>query len=99
MCYTKYRNKDNTEVIQMTREKKEIIKKLDAAYSFLNAEDEMGCGFTPQSWIDEFHEKEIDPLEQRLAELRGFSCPMAMWLAEEKILIEKGLFKKLGWED
>ena len=56
----------------MTRQKKEIIKKIDEIYTFINADEELGCGFAPAGFYDPLYEQ-INALEEELAKLRGYS--------------------------
>lgn len=56
----------------MTRQKKEIIKKIDEIHTFINADEELGCGFAPAGFYDPLYEQ-INALEEELAKLRGYS--------------------------
>ncbi|MBQ7543302.1 MAG: hypothetical protein IJT44_13535 [Clostridia bacterium] len=55
----------------MTREKKEILKKIEAKETGLAADMTMGCGFAPPNAYDDVY-REIDSLWDRLARLRGY---------------------------
>lgn len=55
----------------MTREKKEIIKRINEIETFIAVDEQLGCGFAPADFYDELYE-EIDRLEDKLAQLQGF---------------------------
>ena len=55
----------------MTREKKEILKKIEEMEMWVAADIELGCGFAPPDAYDECYE-EIHKLWNRLARLRGY---------------------------
>lgn len=55
----------------MTRQKKEIIKKLDEIDNIIAAETELGCGFTPSSFYEEMEEIKF-PLLAELARLSHY---------------------------
>lgn len=44
----------------MTRQKKEIIKKIDEIERFIRAEEELGCGFAPAEWSFSVNWNEFD---------------------------------------
>ena len=71
----------------MTRQKKEIIKKIDEIERFIAADTELGCGFAPAGFYAPL-EEESGRLREELARLshygsaeemmqdaRGLSCP------------------------
>lgn len=62
----------------MTRQKKEIIKKIDEASRFFDAEYEMGCGFGTEA-IAEVEERTLAPLYEELARLRHYETVNAMF--------------------
>ena len=62
----------------MTREKKEIIKRLDAIEEFIAVDEALGCGCAPAGAYDELY-AEMYSLRDRLARLRGFSSYEAMF--------------------
>ena len=62
----------------MTRQKKEIIKKIDEIERFIRAEEEIGCGFAPAEWFEPL-EKKIYGLEEELARLRHYDSVEEMY--------------------
>lgn len=56
----------------MTRQKKEIIKKIDEMERFIQADMELGCGFAPVGAYDGMYE-EIYKLQEQLASLSHYS--------------------------
>ena len=63
----------------MTRQKKEIIRKIEEVENFINADQELGCGFAPAGFYDPLYE-EVYSLETELAHLRGFDSVEAMMM-------------------
>ena len=61
----------------MTRQKKEILKKIDEIERFIEVDDELGCGFAPVGFYDPLYEQ-IDKLLEELAGLRHYSCAEEM---------------------
>ena len=61
----------------MTRQKKEIIKKINEIYTFIEVDDQLGCGFAPEDAYLPTYE-EIDRLLDELAHLRGYKDHMEM---------------------
>lgn len=55
----------------MTRQKKEILKKISDAENFISADMELGCGFAPTNFYEPI-EKEIYKLQEQLAELSHY---------------------------
>ena len=55
----------------MTRQKKELIRKIDEIERFVAADEELGCGFAPADFYQPLHEKAYGLLEE-LAKLRKF---------------------------
>ncbi|MCR5510376.1 MAG: hypothetical protein K6F54_05440 [Lachnospiraceae bacterium] len=55
----------------MTRQKKEIIKKIDEIAAFIAADEELGCGFAPAGAYDSAYQ-EMDNLYEDLAHLRHY---------------------------
>ena len=53
----------------MTRQKKELIKKIDEIHAFIEADEELGCGFAPAGFYDPLYQQIAD-LEEQLAELQ-----------------------------
>lgn len=56
----------------MTRQKKEILKKIDEIENFVQADMELGCGFAPVGFYDPLYEQ-IGKLQEKLAELSHYS--------------------------
>ena len=61
----------------MTRQKKEIIRKMDEIERFIGADEELGCGFAPAGFYQPL-EEELASLGEELAHLRGYSSEMEM---------------------
>lgn len=74
----------------MTRQKQEIIKHIERIETFIAADDEMGCGFTPAGFYDELY-REIDKLNEQLAKLRHFANAEAMFMDS------RGCVEELQW--
>ena len=55
----------------MTRQKKEIRKKIDEIREFIDVDYQLGCGFAPAGAYDDMYE-EIYKLEEQLAGLSGY---------------------------
>lgn len=68
----------------MTRQKKEIIKKINWLWEMIVADEELGCGFAPAGFYEPV-EKEINGLEEELAILRHYKS------AEEMMFDTRGL--------
>ena len=56
----------------MTRQKKEIIKKIDEMERWIAVDEELGCGFAPAGAYDEMY-KEIYRLQEELARLQHYA--------------------------
>lgn len=56
----------------MTRQKKEIIKKIDEMHNWIAMDMELGCGFAPAGAYDGMY-REIGKLEEELARLQHYS--------------------------
>lgn len=56
----------------MTRQKKELVKKIEEIEMFMRAEEEMGCGFTPVDWFKPL-EEQIYKLQEQLAKLSHYN--------------------------
>ena len=63
----------------MTRQKKELIKKIDEIYAFIGADEELGCGFAPAGFYEPL-EREADRLNEELAHLRHYENGMEMMM-------------------
>ena len=63
----------------MTRQKKEIMKKIDEMHRFILADEELGCGFAPAGFYDPLY-KQINDLEEELAHLSHYTNAMAMMM-------------------
>ncbi len=55
----------------MTRQKKEILNKIDEIAGFIEADEQLGCGFAPEGAYDKAYEQ-IDSLYDELAHLRHY---------------------------
>ena len=67
----------------MTRQKKEILKKLEEINNFIEVDMQLGCGFAPVHFYDPLYE-EMHELEEELAKLRHYES------AEEMFYDERG---------
>ena len=63
----------------MTRQKKELIRKIDDIQNFIAADDVLGCGFAPPDFYRGL-EEEAWELEEELARLRGYRDANAMMM-------------------
>ena len=61
----------------MTRQKKELIKKIDEIHEFIEVDSELGCGFAPEGAYDDLYQ-EADRLYEELAHLRHYADGMEM---------------------
>ena len=55
----------------MTRQKKEILKKIDEIQTFIAVDEKLGCGFAPAGFYDELYEQ-IWKLQEQLAKLSHY---------------------------
>ena len=67
----------------MTREKKEILKKIEQIEVAIQVDQELGCGMAPAGAYDSMY-AEIARLWKKLANLRGYETAEAMWHAESR---------------
>ena len=63
----------------MTRQKKEIIKKIDEIEAFIAADSALGCGYAPAGFYSQL-EEEAWKLEEELARLMHYPDAMAMMM-------------------
>lgn len=56
----------------MTRQKKELLRKIHEIHMYIEVDEELGCGFAPPGAYDEAYAA-IDALLNELAHLRGFN--------------------------
>lgn len=56
----------------MTRQKKEIVKKIEYIQTGMEMDDLMGCGLPPK--VYESREREIFSLLEQLARLQHYTC-------------------------
>ena len=63
----------------MTRQKKELIKKIDKIEMFIEADMKLGCGFAPAGAYDALYEQ-MDELNRQLAELSHYNSVEEMLL-------------------
>lgn len=63
----------------MTRQKKELIRRMDEIEGFIEADIELGCGFYPEGAYSEM-EEEHSRLYEELAHLRGYPDGMTMMM-------------------
>ena len=69
----------------MTRQKKELIRRIDDIQNFIAADDALGCGFAPPDFYRGL-EQEAWALEEQLARLRGYRDANAMLSGKEQKL-------------
>lgn len=63
----------------MTRQKKEIIDKINEIWAFIQADEALGCGFAPAGFYEPL-ERQINELEEKLAHIRGYKDSMEMMM-------------------
>lgn len=63
----------------MTRQKKELIKKIDEISTAIAVDMELGCGFAPAGAYDSMYEERYK-LEEELAQLSHYSSVEEMWM-------------------
>ena len=63
----------------MTRQKKEIIKRIEEIQTFIAVDEEFGCGFAPAGFYDPLYEQ-IHELEEQLAQLSGYQSAEEMYM-------------------
>ena len=56
----------------MTRQKREILRRIDEIHEFIAVDEELGCGFAPAGFYDNLY-GEIYELETELAHLSHYS--------------------------
>jgi len=61
----------------MTRQKKEIIKKIDEIDEFIHVDEQLGCGFAPAGFYDDLLDQQWD-LYEELARLSHYPDAMTM---------------------
>ena len=62
----------------MTRQKKEITKKIEEAWRFIEADTQLGCGFAPAGFYEPI-ERQIYEWEEELAGLRHYASVEEMY--------------------
>ena len=78
-----------------TRQKKELLKKIEEMETWIAIDEEMGCGFAPPGAYDDMY-KEIYQLQEKLAQLRHYKSVEEMLYDERgqmsvmEILCQKG---------
>lgn len=65
----------------MTRQKKEILRKIREIQEFIAVDDWFGCGYAPANFYDPLYDK-INELEEELAHLSGFATAAEHWSYE-----------------
>ena len=63
----------------MTRQKKEILRKIDRIEQFIACDEELGCGFAPAGFYDPLYE-EIYRLQEQLARLSHYGSVEEMMM-------------------
>ncbi len=69
----------------MTRQKKEIIKKIEAIDNFIEIDRQLGCGFEPEGAYSEL-EQESDRLFEELAKLSHYKNSYEMMHDERRYI-------------
>lgn len=69
----------------MTRQKKELIRKINELEEWIRVDEALGCGFAPAGYYDELYD-EIWQLTEELAHLSHYESAQAMmndtrWMA------------------
>ena len=75
----------------MTRQKKEIRKRIDEIQMFIAADEALGCGFAPAGFYDPLYEQ-IYALEGELARLSHYGS------VEEMYMDDRGMRSELPFE-
>jgi hypothetical protein len=75
----------------MTRQKKEIIKRIEEIQTFIAVDEELGCGFAPAGFYDPLYEQ-IYALEGELARLSHYGS------VEEMYMDDRGMRSELPFE-
>lgn len=73
----------------MTRQKKELIKKIDSIQRFIWADEELGCGFAPAGFYDPLY-KQINELETELAHIRHYATAEDM-MYDPRCMVSEGI--------
>ena len=73
----------------MTRQKKELLKKIEQLETWIAADEELGYGFAPPGAYDDVY-KEIYQLQEKLAQLMHYES------AEEMFFDERGQTKDMS---
>lgn len=71
----------------MTRQKKEILRKIHEIQEFIEVDEYLGCGFAPPSFYDPLYDQ-INELEEELAHLSGFATAAEHWEYETEHYID-----------
>lgn len=71
----------------MTRQKKEIKKKIEEIRIFIEVDTELGCKYAPASFYDPLY-NEIQRLEEELAHLSHFATAAEHWAYETEHYID-----------
>lgn len=69
----------------MTRQKKEIIKKISEREAFIEADMALGCGFAPTDFYEPL-EREIADLYEELAHIRHYKDGLEMQFDERGMI-------------
>ena len=63
----------------MTRQKKELLKKIDEIQNFIAVDEELGCGFAPAGFYDDLYHQ-IYGLQEQLAHLSHYGSVEEMMM-------------------
>lgn len=63
----------------MTRQKKELHKKIQEIENFIAVDTELGCGFAPAGFYDHLY-AEIEGLQEQLAHLSHYGSALEMMM-------------------
>lgn len=72
----------------MTRQKSEIIKKINSIREWIAVDEELGCGFAPADFYEPLY-RQIYELEEQLARLRKYDSVEAMYFDEKRLNSQK----------
>lgn len=74
----------------MTRQKKEIVKKIQEIENWIACDEGMGCGFAPANSYDPLYEQ-IHKMQEELARLRHYGSVEEMYHDDRPVLAMAGI--------
>ena len=78
----------------MTREKKELLKKIEEMETWIAVDIELGCGFAPPGAYDGMYQ-EIYRLQEKLAHLRHYKTVEDMMYDERGTLADDQILQRI----